>query len=634
MKRLTFYIAVAATVFAISCTEVLINSPVEEEALTPVVPEQIDTLTISNKLLVFDCSQNTYTLAVNVNCDYDIIIPVDWVSKINTKAMCSDSITLSISANHNYYKRECDIIIQTQDSILSDTIHITQDEGYESLRKLIKSNTDCSIFYQALHLTGLEDSLIAFIDESYPSIDYEWTYRAVLDGDNHHTHITSYETDFEVIPELRLFKFTAFIVPDSFLVDEYYIHNVDELREFAKTVYNDPSNMDLDDKDRNSPLNKLISYHILPCWLTYDQLNAAQTEIVRRYYIKEKQDIEDFYETLMPHSVMRISSAYSGHDPNSRIGIFINRKGTAATNLVTEGVEILSGRNGEYKDNMNMTLNGIYHYITKLLLYDDFTRNHTLECRMRFMANTLSPDFINSGGRGRLYTGETPRITYKYLPGYCTNVELINQESEFFVRYRDPMFPFLNGEDMTIKGNYDLAFKIPPVPVDATYEIRYHNFSLAATNVQDRGVVQFYICERSDDDAASPADTWNWQPCGDPVDFRLSGYDSITGWVRDNEYDQCEDKDALIAANDSLMRSLGYMKGPDCYGNSRDGGYTLRDDANFYRKIICARYFRSDRNYYIRIQKADDDPGTVCMFNCVEIVPKSIYAGHVPEDKH
>lgn len=558
---------------------------------------------------------------------YADTIPVveDGVILKTVKGEDSTSIVLKYLLNQN------STITEPDDTVLNGVVHRVDKvirQSNDFIADLMAMNPNISIFTSAIFTTHLRDTLRKYWDDDYPVVDEEWTETGLKTGANTHFHSTSREKDLEVVPPKREFKFTIFVVTDSVLEADYNIHNVDELREYAKKVY--PEGRDLDDIDRGSSLNKLLSYHILPCWLSYDQLNTSKPEIITNYKDKPSFDVEDFFETLMPHSVMRISSAYSGNGGlEDRIGIFINRKGTTKTKLVSPGIEIIDEKTGQYKGYVKLCKNGEYHFVKKLLLYDDYTRNTVLQCRMRIMACTLSPDFINSGGRGRFEPEANGGIVYKYLNGYCTNFEWVDSQTEFFVRYRCPQFGTFNGDEMTVMRSYDLAFKLPPVPSNGNYEIRVWNNAISSSANADRGIVQYYFHQYDPADKGMDWRNWSWIPEGIPIDLRINGEDSRIGWVRDGDYAQRENKDELIEANDRGMRNRGYMKAMDSYGN---GENSLRDDRDCYRKIIANEYMRANTDYWIRMRQVYSGGTGVNPFSFIEIVPKSVYENN--EDKH
>lgn len=509
-----------------------------------------------------------------------------------------------------------------------------QSTDQDFIPGLLQKNPNASIFYSALVATHLRDTLEQYLDFNYPPVDYEWTRQALLDNSpTIHRYETAFETgdnaDRIAIPDKRELKYTLFVVPDNVLAtysDSYWsggIHNLDELRQYAEKVY--PEGKGLSDESRSSSLNKLISYHILPCWLSYDQFNTSQPDIIRRRLYLSEFDVEDFFETMLPHSVMRISTAYSTNE--QPIGIFINRKGTETVGLIAEGIRIAKEAS-EYnlpENQSNICLNGGYHYVNKLLAYDEFTRETVLQTRMRIMACTLSPDFINSGGRGRL-NGSTgnkniDKMVMTYQPGFCKNFSWRGY-MPLYVRYRDSAFGTYYGDELTLANDFDITFRLPPVSKDGLYEIRIWNNGLSSAGWNIRGNVLFYIGKDAD----------NLIPCNAPVDMSLSLNDPAIGGVRDNNFDYLSDKEMseAIDKNDKLLHQRGYLKAPDSYGSSSP----LRDDLNCYRKVICETYMEAGQDYYLRLRQLMNDRNTFA-FSFIEIVPYSVYSGeNGPEDKH
>ena len=549
-------------------------------------------------------------------------------------------------------------LIHADDTVENGVVHQIDKvirPSNQFLPGLIKDNPNLTIFYDALVNTRLiwemED---VYYDKNYPKIDYEWTEQALRDN---YAGIHYNETAFEkgtnadriAYPEKREFKFTMFVMPDTALAeynDEYTaaaglngIHSYADLREYAKQAY--PDDAEKPDSVPGSSIYKLIAYHILPCWLSYDQFNTSQIELRQRHLKFQEHDMEDFFETMLPHSIMRISTPYPTND--KPLGIYINRRGTQKTGLIAEGTRIAESAS-EYNlpDKLtNICINGGYHYINKLLVYDEFTRTTALKCRMRIMCCTLSPDFINSGGRGRLNKkgDNVDKMSMAYKLGFCKNFEWVENQTRFFVRYRDASFGTYNGDELTVRGSYDLAFRLPPVPADGTYEVRIWNNSLAGSDNNDRGVVQFYTHHYNPtvDDGLFWRE-WDWKPQGIPIDLRIGGDDGRIGMVPDND-DRYSDltatqKEQAIYLNDRAMRVRGYLKAPDSYTKSASTSYSgdeIRTDNACYRKIMCTEYLKADNDYWVRMRQVYEDDG-VFPFSFIEIVPKDIYEGN--EDKH
>jgi hypothetical protein len=210
----------------------------------------------------------------------------------------------------------------------------------------------------------------------------------------------------------------------------------------------------------------------------------------------------------------------------------------------------------------------------------------------------------------------------------------VPDQTRFYVRYRDPSFGTFNGDEITVRGSYDIAFKLPPVPSDGNYEIRVWNNANVGTAggvSTDRGIVQFYFHQAAPEDKDTYWRNWNWIPEDIPVDLRLQATDARIGMVADDDsrYSGMSDaeKEAAITLNDRAMRIRGYARAIDSYGTSN----SLRTDKNCYRKIICNEYLRANNDYYIRMRQVYEEDG-VFPFSFIEIVPKSIYEGN--EDRH
>ncbi len=569
----------------------------------------------------------------------------------------SDSVLITLKYIINMQAE----LVTSDDSVQNGVVHRINKvlrSSNQFLPGLMKENPNLTIFYSALLATGLKDTLEKYYDDNYPEIEYEWTQQALRDNyGGIHKNETAYETgdnaDRIAYPEKREFKFTIFVMPDTALAtysDKFWpsskggINDLNDLREYAKTVY--PEGAALPDTVRGSSLNKLLSYHILPCWLSYDQFNTRQKGLIGRRLALKEYDVEDFFETLMPHSVMRISTPYPSGTNENPLGIFINRKGTQEIGIQAEGIRIAEDIS-EYNlpgSLTNICVNGQYHYVNKLLTYDSDTRENALQCRMRIMCCTLSPDFINSGGRGRL-NGEAgvtniDKMAMAYMPGFCQNFVWVPDQTKFFVRYRDTSFGTVYGDEITVRGSYDLAFKLPPVPTDGNYEIRIWNNSLASSANNDRGIAQFYFHQYNPTtDDMGLWRNWDWEPEGIPVDIRVGGGDARIGMVADDDerYDNmtAAQKSEAIYQNDRAMRIRGYMKAVDSYTSSwsdnKNSGAPIRNDMNCYRKIICNEYLRADNDYYIRMRQVWEEDG-VYPFSFIEIVPKSVYEGN--EDQH
>lgn len=543
-------------------------------------------------------------------------------------------------------------IIEPDDSVQNGVVHIISDVLRPSnafVPGLLKENPHASIFYEALVATGLSDTLDQFKDEAYPGVSYDSTldyYMAHGRSTNTLRYATGAETsesskDNGTIPAQRYKKYTLFVVSDSVLAEEFTRENIqttglEGLKELADKIYGVGS---ADPTDRTNSLNKLMSYHILRHGLKYNQLNLRDEEstdtkesyalIATNRKEFEHYDVEDFYETLLPHSLMRISTPYSKDGTPGEV--YINRKGTATDGLFAPGIRVNNQtmeksdhRAEEYGAYDNNARNGYYHFINGVLKYDDYTRTKVLNTRIRVMANSLSPDFTNSGATHRWDDGNLSHYTVGFLRGYCENFEALNGNTEFWIRYANKTYGTFMGYEMTIRGLYDLAIKLPPVPSEGIYEIRIWENSMDgyAMNKNPRGIVQFYFCE-GDYHGNNKA----WTACGIPVDLRIKGTDARIGNIKDSDL---ADEEAIELLEKS-MRNRGYMKAMSSYAAN---GTVLRDDQACNRKIVCNNYMSPNNDYYLRLRQVADMASADVPFAFIEIVPKSVYAGEKPEDRY
>lgn len=507
-------------------------------------------------------------------------------------------------------------LISANDTMQNGVVHVVSNVVLPSndyISDSMGKDSTITLLYQALDATGLRFKLREFIDENY-KIENEKD--SCEDGIK---YSTGSETERGVYPAKRYIKFTVFAEPDE-VMHSYGINNMNELVSYI-TPYMEESfpeiqgNYDPSDyTDPNHPLYKFVAYHILPEQIAYGEFNVTNKEpedILSNYVKRSEIDIEDFYESYLPHAIMRIST------PEKPANIFINRKGVAPVEV--EGVMIMNDTIPE------PAKNGVYYYINKMLMYDKDTRNIALNTRLRFDAMTLSPDFINSGARNRKYVSSDP-VSTAFKNGFVKNFSF-NAESKFYVRYRNHYFSAYEGDDMSFKGIYDITFKLPPVPTSGTYEVRLGYFAM-----KSRGVVQIYFGDSEDNNSLAP--------CGIPLDLRIIPNDPKIGWLSDSgsELNNNEDK---ISAYDKAMRSRGYMKAPDCYASSNT---TLREQGNAtqmdgsssgaIRRILVTQYLDCNQDYYVRFRQVLDNDQAEFQFDYMELVPKSVYAGTTPEDRH
>lgn len=443
-----------------------------------------------------------------------------------------------------------------------------------------------TLFSQALKATGLADSLVKYIDETYScgddSVHTGYMVRCTSGS-------AKYTRSFWV--GKRYFKYTAFVEPDS-IYRLHGINNLEELTQYAKKIYDqtypdDAGLYDDNPRDRRNPLNRFVSYHLLNRVGQYNTW-VCSGETRSACWLTSVTDPEEFYESMCPGTMMRFAGPAAG--------LFINRKGVG-DNYTVRGVKVLSpSESGNTDQN---ALNGVYHYLDDILAYTPEVRDVVLNCRIRMDATVLSPDFINCNGKGRY--GED--ILTGFKNGYITDWK-VSDETYVGVHSDVNYWNSYCANAVCISGIFDVSFKLPPVP-SGTYEIR-----LGYTCGKERGVVQVYL---------------NNELCGAPVDLRVYGPDPSIGWVEDT------DDEEENMANDKAMHNRGYMKAMDSYRSG--GAYNpLRANNWNLRRILTTQYLDENKTYHLRFRQLLDD--SYWAFDYIELCPESVYGSPEGEDRH
>lgn len=520
--------------------------------------------------------------------------------------MCDDVVSMSLDTINsteqtiNYFINKNSRLVEYDDSVTNGVVHIVDrmiQPTTDLLPDLIESDSTLTLFSQALRLTGMADSLTKDIDETYKwgsdkksidSINAVNPTILVRCTSGSRTYTESYW------PEVRYFKYTAFVEPDS-VYHRYGIHTVGDLANYAKKIYDaaypeDAGLYDDNPKDRRNPLNRFVSYHLLNRQALYNGICGSK-QLREGCWYTNLADAEAYFETMCPHTIMRFC------DPSD--GLFINRKGVASRYTI-RGAKVLSpSESGAHNQYAN---NGLYHYLDDIIAYSTEVREEVLNRRIRLDATTLSPDFMNSNGRGRYGEDKLMGFRNNYIQDWTVRGTRVYVGVHSDVGYWNSY----EANAVCISGIFDVTFKLPPVP-SGTYEIR-----LGYTCGEERGVVQFYL---------------NNEPCGIPVDLRVYGPDPNIGWVED-----IDDKDENTA-NDKAMRNHGYMKAMDSY-RPEGADHPLRGNNWNLRRILTTQYLNENQDYYLRCRQVLEDPECYWSFDYIEICPKSVYGSPQGEDTH
>ena len=501
------------------------------------------------------------------------------------------TITCDSDVNNNnaiiYYVNKSAKMIERDDSVTNGVVH-TIDHLLVStsmlLPDLIKQDTTSTIFASALALTGVELNMRKVEDYSY-TIGRD----SVEEGLPEVFFGAEGEKWTKVkFVERRYFKYTAFVETDE-TFEKAGIYNINDLIAKAKAWYDnvfpeDAGKYDDDYTHPKNPLNRFVSYHILPFLVNYDQL-VISGQIKDYYCDLSKADAEDYYETMAQGCILRASGPKDGK-------VYLNRKRMDV--LITPGVRVLSPT--ESGLNLQDCANGVYHYISAPLYFNPEALNN----RMRIDATTLFPDFLNMS-KCRVQFNEKTMTMFKN--NYLTNVKATSQ-SLIGVRGNEIWTNSWEGNMVAICGEFDIEIKLPPVPKTGMYELR-----LGYSVNPSRGIIQVYL---------------NGVACGVPVNLQQGP----EGWKEDTE-DEEENR-----ATDKSMHNRGFMKAPDSQGGDiSNGGTPFRAAGHIMRRVLYTGEIRQDQENWLRFRQLLKGNYSLSL-DYIELCPKNIYASPEGEDTH
>lgn len=562
------------------------------------------------------------------DADCDTIARTHLVSNMYATSDMSDGVITSPNMNRRYIEvshgidedsnavvilnRNAHIIFALMDDSVENGIMQPVNQVLENTNRMlpdiIADNPKISLFAEALKTTGLADSMYKFRDETYdPDIYPSYKYTS---------HVNN---EIAFAPETKDYGFTAFVPTDSVLREKYGVTTIDQLYTLAEGKYKDTYDDAADAlglenaKDPRNPLYRFIAYHIIDRKVRGWNFLTPRDNITIR---TDKINPVDWYETLLPHRMVKIEHLTVLRDAGNdeRLQKYINRRYERDNGYTISGSKISQTVENEYDPE---ALNGRYFYIDDILAFDAQTRDVVQNMRIRMDMSTLFPELETNMIRlNGDYTKSDPTdydesgiygFNYYFPNGYLENVT----SSGYFV-YRRPhdWYDSYQGDEMNLFGNYDITFKIPPVPYEGDWQIRL-GFAAEPT----RGIAQVYF---------------DGQPQGIPIDMTLYLDDpSIMGSDFSTEFSKMSDTEK--AADQKALKNKGYYRG--CEGGWHDqsvhGGTKSiwADQSNTYRKVLCTVHLYPDKDHFLRIRSVSTKQGNdnEFMLDYLELVPKSVY---------
>lgn len=498
------------------------------------------------------------------------------------------------------------IIYELQDDSVDNGIMQPVNQVLESSNRMVvdlmKLNPNISLFVEALMQTGMADSLYLYKDVNWDPKPYpRWYYSSDINSES------------ATVPEEMLYGFTVFAEPDSVYNTKYGITTLEQLYQKACDIYDpvypddvaQPWHAFSELTDRRNPLNRFVSYHILGC-------NVLSKEKLTPYNVLNSNGLvdigiettqnnpEDWYETLLSHTMVNAQKLTVGKylGQGTRYGHYLNRRYDEQWKYEGQRVDKVTG----YKSS---AMNGIYFYVSDIVAFDVDTRDRVQNRRIRMDFSTLFPEMITNGIRlnGDPTHGHDEAEHYGrnyYFPqGYLKGVKVNG-----YLLYRRPHnhYRCFQGDEINLQGDYDVTFRLPPVPSEGEYQIR-----LGYAPSDTRGIGQVYFDDK---------------PQGIPIDMTKSLND--LGVPLASNYSLLS-KDEKVSERKAL-KNQGYFRGPmGAYMLQGGSHYFLGLHAQSVRRIVCTVHISPDEDHFLRFRNVSNNGSSELMLDFIEIVPRSVY---------
>lgn len=355
------------------------------------------------------------------------------------------------------------VVVNGQAILADDIQSITYqtDPDFHVLPEAIALDEKLQLFSQALQLTGLADSLVAYFDYDYDR-RYEDEQLSRRDG-------LYYTAQYQYVKILsrRHVKFTVFAETDSTFAANG-ISSLADLQAFAKRVYDDvyPEDASITDPtDRRHSLNRFVAYHLLPFNTTPNTLTAYPG-----FFRRQVADVADWYPTMMPHASLKVANP--GNIQSAACEYYLNRRGVQ-DRADKYGIQI----RGAKVIQTATAANGTYYHIDDLLVYDRQTQEVVLQERWRIDAVTLSPDFMNAESRTNIvWNGVSSRDPSMPAIGFVTGMKNIswNEEADVFIQPIRYNYWSFGGDEVDFRSDnnfYSVTVDLPSMPA-GEWELR------------------------------------------------------------------------------------------------------------------------------------------------------------------
>lgn len=454
------------------------------------------------------------------------------------------------------------------------------DPTREGIVEVIAKEPRFSLFYEALILTGMGDSLLLVRDDSYKPSDYK------------HLITTPKESNqwfYHEVPQSRKYGYTV-LMESNETFQAAGINNLDDLKAYAAMVYDQvyPEDAGITEiTDRRNSLNRFISYHLINKQLSYAKfINAYDTD-----HMLKNRDMFEYIETMSPNTLIEVKKERL----TNRTNLF---------NHVDEATVVQITSNFD-----NDATNGVFHEINRILVYSEAVNTYMSTKRLRFDAASFFPELTNNDMRGSrwlqnsnssLYSEQS--LHYQIPRGYIDRIDASEQTVVGYLAGY-PRFQNYMADEIFLSATsgrlYNFTITTPPIPA-GTYEVRFGYL----TNGR-RGVAQLYL---------------DGIPAGVPLNLNNSATHVSIGYQTPGSLPV---EDPFGFENDKMMRNRGFMKGPASFKVAQTG-WTSGENARFssanLRRIMGTYEFREAGHRKLMVKGLS---GGEFMFDYLEFVPTS-----------
>ncbi len=527
---------------------------------------------------------------------------------------------------------EVSLVIAPSNDTMRDILLLWSEDknsGYMVMAKLILA-------------CGLSDTLSAVRDEVY-EVMYQKGQIPDLPKHNTFGQVGS-------APSHRKYGFTIFAEPDALWertlqkpAEQITVQDVKEFLLNQEALNENGMTTDDNFMDENNILNLFVTYHILPERISRDKLVVHYNEKGYNYQTSQNYTIaiSDFYTTMGKPRLLKV---YESKESN---GIYLNRfpilrngrgeyspenldvndyhESGKFKKLYAEGTYLREDENEgilvqnptEVGTSTVNALNGLVYPIEKILGCTENVRRQMQRQRIRIDASSMFPEFMNNDLRGikQFFTeGATNCRGFSTAYQYLADVEIKEGTEFYYLPGLNCGWCNLEADEFNVIGRYEFTMKLPPVPCEGTYELRFG----VATGTSHRGMCQVYW----------GTDKNNLPARGIPMDLRVGGryrrligetQTSTVGWEEDN--DDPEHNDEI----DKKMRNNGFMKAPEAWTAVLGSSTTVRTYEYVTRRILVREHMVPNTNYYIKFKSVLDDEKKEFFMDYIEYCAKEVY---------